>query len=379
MRIGVACGMCALLGASCKATREKAPAAEAATPVRSDAAAGARIDADPWSVLGDRPRAEPDAVFELSPDRSRPLVSTVGPVVVDGLVLVGSSQLGFVAIDLERRSAKWRRAAGSRLAPPLAIIDGILLISDCATPPASDAVERTLLGCYRIITSEGVDRVLAPIWGAAADVATFADEPGPSALYPQAPERVRWQRTGYAVDVDLTTGTATPASPLPAAITARHGKRSWQIQLGDDALEAIGSGADSWKISTRFAALLGVIPGVGHEVPTVRVAHLNGTSGRGFVGVLDIDATGSRRGQAAHPIPGIVVLAHAFLDGDTALAVRLDTSLRHDYLAAFDRRANLRWLWPLPELTRVDPVGLAISDAAVYAFFDGAYVARFAR
>lgn len=330
-----------------------------------------------WPLLDDRPRAVADAVFQLSPDTSMPLLSAVGPVEIDGLVVVGSSQLGFVAIDMERRAQRWHRATGSRLAPPLAAVDGILLVSDCALPPAPTriGIGQRLLGCYRVLSADGEERIAAPISGDDAAVAAFASEPGPSALYPQTPDRVRWQRGEYAVDFNITTGLAVPASPTPAGVTARHGKRSWQIRLGEDALDAIGTSAMSWKVSSRFAALLGVIPGAGYEVPTVRVARLSGANGQGQVELLDIDATGSRRGHAAHPIPGIVVLAHTFRAGDTALAVRLDTSLRHDYIAAFDRRAGLRWVWPLPESTRVDPIGLAISDTKVYAFFDGAHIA----
>jgi hypothetical protein len=105
----------------------------------------------------------------------------------------------------------------------------------------------------------------------------------------------------------------------------------------------------------------------------VRVAHLEGVSGRGFVEVLDIDATGSKRGQAAFPVPGIQLLGHASAaDGGVALAIRLDTSLRRDFIARYDGRGNLLWVWPLPDALRSDPVGVAIaSDDHVVAFHDG--------
>jgi hypothetical protein len=366
-----------LLAAACSGRRRPASvgtgtdAALAAAPAPADAA----DDAAAWAALGDRPRVVPARVLTLPARRDRPLVSAVGPVVVDGVAIVGSSQLGFVAVDPTGGGGPgWRRATGPHLAPPLPLPDGVLLVADCEGAPLPPAGQR-VLGCYRLVSPSGDDRAAGTITGDRAGTAAFAAEPGAAALFPLGPDRVRWQRGAHAVEVDLLAGQAGPVAPEPDVVIARAGARTWRIGLDDEALVGTGAGGGaSWRVDTRFAAVLGVVPGQAHEVPMVRVAHLDGTSGRGFVELLDIDATGSRRGQAAHPVPGIVLLAHAFSAGATTLAIRLDTSLRHDFIAAYDRSAALHWVWPLPVTTRLDPVGLAITDQHVLVFHDGEYL-----
>jgi hypothetical protein len=116
------------------------------------------------------------------------------------------------------------------------------------------------------------------------------------------------------------------------------------------------------------------LPGQAHEVPMVRVVNLKGASGRGYIDLIDIDATGSRLGQAGALVPGLAVTGHAFAGtpGDTALAIRLDGSLERDYVAAHDARGGLAWVWPLPARPRADPVGLAFTDdGQVLVFHDG--------
>jgi len=93
----------------------------------------------------------------------------------------------------------------------------------------------------------------------------------------------------------------------------------------------------------------------------------------------DLDANGSMTEPAAPiAVPGIAVLAQAISPvGDVALAIRLDRSLQHDYVAGYAASALLRWVYPLPETARVDPIGLAIAldadraPAAVVVFHDG--------
>ncbi|HPH70220.1 MAG TPA: hypothetical protein PLF40_30930, partial [Kofleriaceae bacterium] len=93
---------------------------------------------------------------------------------------------------------------------------------------------------------------------------------------------------------------------------------------------------------------------------------------RGEIDVLDIDATGSRHGQAAFPTPGIALLGTAVAaDGACALASRVDTTLTHDLIVTYDAQARQRWVYALPEIPRADPVGLAIVRDGVLAFFDG--------
>ena len=89
--------------------------------------------------------------------------------------------------------------------------------------------------------------------------------------------------------------------------------------------------------------------------------------------LFDMDATGSLNSQVSmSPAPGIGLVGHA-IDrvGDTALAVRLDTSLERDYIAGYAANALLMWTYPLPRMPRADPVGIAIAHDAVVVFHDG--------
>jgi hypothetical protein len=101
----------------------------------------------------------------------------------------------------------------------------------------------------------------------------------------------------------------------------------------------------------------------------VRAASFNG---RGELNLFDVDATGSLHGQVAFPVPGISVLGHA-IDGvgNTAIAVRMDRTLRHDFVVGYAATALILYVYPLPEVLRDDPVGVAIAPGAVLAFHDG--------
>jgi len=50
-------------------------------------------------------------------------------------------------------------------------------------------------------------------------------------------------------------------------------------------------------------------------------------------------------------------------------------------LAVFDAAGALAWTWPLPrpDVPRADPVGLLGDGDGFVLFYDGRYVARFAR
>jgi hypothetical protein len=51
--------------------------------------------------------------------------------------------------------------------------------------------------------------------------------------------------------------------------------------------------------------------------------------------------------------------------------VRLDTSLQRDYIAGYAANAALQWTYPLPQMPRPDPVGIAVAFDAVVVFHDG--------
>lgn len=344
-----------------------------AAPVRHDAGAVVVEKKDAavvWDAIAALPRVEPRVVIEL-PSPAGPLASIVGPVVVGDLAVVGTSALGFVAIDWRAGQVAWRRGAGAHLAPPMLHEGGVLLVGDCERAPVVGG-DKIVVGCWRAVSIHGVDLGAGVIAGARGTLAAFAAARGGDRLEVRDAGRVAWARADAAIEIDLQADAVKPIEATREVVIARHKDREWRIAIEDEALIARDpAGKEMWRVGSRFAAVLGVIPGQGHEVPMVRVASLEGRAGKGLVDVLDIDATGSKRGQAGTPVPGIAVLGHAFVRGDTALAVRLDTSLAHDYVTAHEGRGALVWVWPLPERPRADPVGLAITDDAVIVFHDG--------
>lgn len=96
-----------------------------------------------------------------------------------------------------------------------------------------------------------------------------------------------------------------------------------------------------------------------------------------------IDPGDGRAVEEGAPVPGAQVLVAAPWGRGVAAVVRLDTSLRHDAVIAWDESLRVRWAWPLPEPAqpRIAPVGLAAvpGDAAgVVVFYDGRSAAHLA-
>ncbi len=158
----------------------------------------------------------------------------------------------------------------------------------------------------------------------------------------------------------------------------KHEGRAWDIDAADGRIVAHAKGKVAWQTDADYGELLGAVylPG---QRPMIRAAATSARFGDPEIRLLDVDATGSMNGQASWTgLPGIAMLAHAISPvGDVALAVRLDKTLKHDYIAGFAANALLLWVFPLPETARVDPVGIAIGlDAerapeAVVVFHDG--------
>ncbi|HRC59181.1 MAG TPA: hypothetical protein PKU97_24830, partial [Kofleriaceae bacterium] len=70
--------------------------------------------------------------------------------------------------------------------------------------------------------------------------------------------------------------------------------------------------------------------------------------------------------------PGIQLLASATgARNAAALVVRLDRSLRRDYVIAYTGGARVAWVYPLPDALRSDAVGVAVEKDAVLVFHDG--------
>jgi hypothetical protein len=169
-----------------------------------------------------------------------------------------------------------------------------------------------------------------------------------------------------------------PASSAPPPLAIDDRARPWEVEQLDGTLIARASGKHLWQREQPFTALLGAVY-LPARAPMIRGAAFSGEAGAPELRLIDLDATGATTGpEATTPVPGIGVLAHAISPvGDVALAVRLDRSLAHDYIAGYAANAQLRWVSPLPSIARADPIGVAVgldaarAPVAVVVFHDG--------
>lgn len=358
-----------LLAGACKAPDPAATPAP--TPPRDAGGSDAPRDAggsdapSPWAPLAAFPAVEPVRVVALPVRSDMPRFTVGGPAIVGNVAVVSSSQLGFAAIDWRRGAVVWTKPAGLHVAPPIAQGDSAILIGDCFHPPE---VTDTLLGCLRVVTAAGADLSYAAIHGTA--VAAFAGTPGVQELWLEGERTVRWRRGDQAVSVDLITAVARPAVAEREPVHVAYGSHAWDITRTEQRIIARERGKLAWQTAHPYTSLLGAVY-LAELAPMVRVTSI-GTFGLPEMILLDIDATGSLHGQAALPVPAISTLGHA-LDavGNTAIAVRMDTSLRHDYIAGFAANALLMYVYRLPEVPRADPVGIAVAPDAVLVFHDG--------
>ena len=319
----------------------------------------------PWPELDGYPDTEPLRVIPVPARVDVPRFEVGGPVVLGDLAVVSSSQIGFAGLDWRRGTILWTKPAGDHVAPPVLHDGSIVLIGSCLNPPAIPDGER-LLGCLRVVTPAGADQAYLAIRG--TRVAAFAGAVGPQAVWSQGAQ-VRWRRGEEAVAIDLLTGIAKPAAIAPPSIAVAVGERRWSIEHVDGRIVATGS--TPWRTEQTYTTIVGLVNLPAHT-PMLRIANLGEYARTPEVNVIDIDATGSLRASVARPSPGVSLLGYAAApNGDTALAIRLDTSLRRDYVAGYAASAHLVWVYRLPSMMRADPVGVAIATDAVVVFHDG--------
>jgi hypothetical protein len=320
----------------------------------------------PWPALAAFPAVDPVRVIALPARPDVPRFDVGGPVIAGDVAIVSSSQFGFAAIDWRRGALAWTKPAGLHVAPPIAKAESAILIGDCINPPE---VNDTLLGCLRVVTAAGADESYAAIHG--KQVEAFITAPGLQEVWLDGERAVRWRRGEHAVTVDLITGVAKPAAAEPPTVRVVYRTHAWDITRTDERIVAREHGKLAWQTRHPYSALLGAVY-LAELAPMVRVANMGAFGGRAEMNLLDIDATGSLHGQAAFPVPGIGLLGHAIdAVGNTAIAVRMDTSLRHDFIVGYAANALLMYIYPLPEVPRVDRVGVAVAPDAVLAFHDG--------
>jgi hypothetical protein len=221
-----------------------------------------------------------------------------------------------------------------------------------------------------VVTAAGADESYAAIHG--KHVTAFADEPGPQQVWLDGDRAVRWRRGEHAVSVDLLTGVAKPAAIEPPPIHITYKTHTWDLSHAPDLrLIARERGKIAWQTERPYTTLLGAVY-LADESPMVRAFNVGAFGGVAELALFDIDATGSLHGQVAFPVPAISALGYAINDvGDTAIAVRMDASLQHDFIVGYTASALVLYVYPLPEVPRADPVGVALAPDAVVVFHDG--------
>lgn len=364
-----------LLALAC-ACRDKHPLVDdggvaAATGSGSGGSSGsAGSAAADWAALQPFPTIQPERVIAIPTRASIPRFDVGGPAASHGIAVVSSSQFGFIAADYHTGQIAWTKPAGMHVAPPLAFGGGFLLIAECIAPPQVPR-DHTLLGCARTVTPTGADQAYIAIHGDAKALAAFALEPGPQSVWPDG-NRVVWKRGEQAVLVDPVSGLATPAPSAAEPVVVTYKDKTWSIAHdADHKVVATRGGKVDWQTDHPYAHIIGGIY-LPEQTPMLRMVNLGHFRTQPELTVMDIDATGSMHGQVAFPVPGIALVGHAVdAVGDTALAVQLDATLDHHYIAGYAASSLLMWVYPLPRMQRADPIGLAVTPDAVLAFHDG--------
>ena len=305
----------ALAGCKGKRQREPAPAPVAEAPRDAAATEDATVDAGVWPRLAHLPQIQPLRVVTLPVKQDVPRFEVGGPVIAGDVAVVASSQFGFAAVDWRRGTLLWTKPAGGHVAPPIVHGGSFVMIGQCLTAPTIPDGEQ-LLGCMRIATPTGADEAYVAIHGKGLDA--FAGAPGTQDMWNEGERSVRWRRGDRAVVIDVVSGVARPASAAPPPVIVSYKDHRWEVA----------------QVEGRVIAREGT--------------------------------------REAVPVPGIGLLgADTSSIGGVALAVRLDTSLQHDFIAGYAANALLMWVYALPVIPRADPVGVAIASEAVVVFHDG--------
>lgn len=337
-------------------------------PSRSRDAAVAPADAPVvWPELASLPLVEPLRVIALPAKTDQPRFTTGGPVLLGDLAIMSSSQFGFAAVDFRRGQIAWTKPAGLRVAPPVVVDGNLVLVGECVgAPPVPDA--QILIGCARVVTPTGTDEAYIAVRG--KQLEAFRAAAGVEDAYLDG-ETFVWRRGDQAVAVNLMSGVAKPVPASDAPLVVTYKGKTWRVHRTEDGIiEA--TGAPSWKTEREYGALLGAVY-IPDQAPMIRAASVGRHGEHPELLLFDMDATGSLHGQVTmNPAPGIGIIGHGISKvGNTALAVRLDTSLQRDYIAGYAANASLQWAYPLPQMPRPDPVGIAVAYDAVVVFHDG--------
>lgn len=274
----------------------------------------------------------PAWLVDIAPIAPRPELVAHAPVVVGDRVIIAGSRTDYRGLSLANGAEAWRRPGGASLAAPLVLAaNDVVLLHDCdvavAAPPG-----RAVLACFdRIdpiaIAARTAGRIHV-VEGALGDCTAAG---GAWKIINTNPLSLGVMRGPCLFDLDLERGEATrlhdpPPAPEPAEdVVARLDDRTWRQRIDN---------------------------------------------GKSFI----------VRDGGGPLFAGIGVLAAAHTGTRGAAVIRSDSSLAHDYVAAYDGDAVL-WTWPLPAppdlAGRAGPIGLAADAESIIVFFDASRVARF--
>ncbi|HUQ01344.1 MAG TPA: hypothetical protein VM261_02560 [Kofleriaceae bacterium] len=276
----------------------------------------------------------PDWLVDITPLAPRPELVAHPPVLVGDRVIIAGSRTDYRGLDVDTGAEAWARRGGANLSQPTVFaMTDVLLVHECdaatGAPPG-----RAVLTCYeRIDPLDIAARSAGRIHVTEEDLGSCTAVGGAWRILSTNPRSLGLLRERCLFDADLTRdGVATRLHDPPP-----------DPERAEDV-----------------------------------VAWIDGTPWRQVI--AGGKSTVTRRD--APPLPGLTVLAASHLVGTArgAAVVRSDSSLVHDYLAAYDHGA-IAWTWPLPAppdpAGRGGPIGLTATAQHIIVFFDGGRVARF--
>jgi hypothetical protein len=357
------------------------------------------------------------------------------------LVLVASSAVGVVAIAAGTGDVQWQHTGEDAPGVPVLHGDEIWLPGRCAhhmeeaQALIEAAVDEYVLGCVEIVARSGDARgrtwlrvagdVLHGsasrrshalgrhgenlVWAHGVDLLELSvpggrvvahqrvlpadriDDGAGTAIagwIEDGPQRVVLTTTGLAGFAACPArGACAPAWRLPweravgvtGPVTANafwvEANEGW-VWVRDQTLEAGTRERIAWTADGFFAYAPGSLL---RTESGMLMAFRLGTAG---IQPVRIDPAGGRVVEEGAPVRGAQVLVATPWGRGVAAVVRLDASLRHDAVIAWDESLNMRWVWPLPEpgRPRVTPVGLTSvpgdAGGGVIVFHDGRALAH---
>ncbi len=359
----------------------------------------------------------------------RLIEAATGPVLAgpnDELAVVGSSAIGFAAVELTSGRVRWQHREETRPGPIMKRGDALWLAGRCdraADAPSDPGA--LVVGCVRVVTP-ATGALVRRLW-ISLPRALSGSSPGTprGALGMSSSGTLLWH-TGHQVwSIDPTSGVARAvcAAPDPEAAPVRGAfirgdavyilwsnavskcvvpasargtiTPAWSSPLSeriaagaagpivagdhlvwvrDEVLESRTlDGKTAWTARGRFAHCPTCLTTRGTRLRAIRLDARVSSTGA-LLGFASIDpGTGAVAASAGSlAAPQLLAAANRFL------AVRADTSLRNDWVRTIDSAgvAGPGWHLPAPTSRRSSPVGLAAVGSDALVFYDGRHLVR---